>query len=439
MTKKIFKCSAICFAILFQAPLFAQTVTVSTLAGSGNPGSANGTGTAANFYFPTAVASDASGNVYVADHFAHKIRKITSAGIVSTLAGSITPGNIDGLGTSAKFNYPSGVAVDALGNVYVADNNNHTIRKITPAGLVSTFAGSGTAGSVDGIGTAASFYYPTKLALDNLGNVYVADLRNHKIRKITPAGVVSTLAGSGTIGDTDATGAGASFNYPTGVALDTDGNVYVSDGSNHKIRKITSSGEVSTFAGSGTIGASDGIGTAASFYGPNGIAIDASGNLYVADRDNYKIRKITPAGLVSTLAGTGLSGSDDGIDVVASFNNPLGVGTDASGNVYVADFGNHKIRKISTSTVTKLTDNQTASDIRVEIFPNPCNGSTSIYAEDLSAFVHLCIYSSTGILLYENMQISSNTKVELPRLDIGLYLLKIKGSQGEVIRKIVRY
>ena len=318
---------------------------VTTFAGSGIQGETDGTGTSARFFTPLGVAVDASGNVYVAERNNNKIRKITSAGVVTTFAGSGAAGSTNATGTSASFQSPHGLAVDASNNIYVADYDNHKIRKITPAGVVTTFAGSGTAGSTDATGISASFNNPIGVAVDASGNVYVADYSNHRIRKITPAGVVTTLAGSGTAGSTDATGTSASFYYPTGVAVDASGNVYVGDLLNNKIRKITSAGVVTTFAGSGAQGSTDATGTSASFKNPSYITRDASGNLYVADNTNYKIRKITSTGVVTTLAGSGSSGSTDAIGTSASFKAPSGVAV-LSGNLYVADNTNYKIRKI---------------------------------------------------------------------------------------------
>ena len=319
-------------------------VTVSTLAGS-TYGYTDGTGTSAKFYNPTGVAVDGAGNVYVADRYNHRIRKITTSGVVSTLAGSGTSGNADGTGTSAQFSYPSGVAVDSAGNVFVADRNNHRIRKITASGVVSTLAGS-TQGYTDGTGTSAKFDSPTGVAVDGAGNVYVADLYNHRIRKITASGVVSTLAGSAS-GYTDGTGTSAKFKNPTGVAVDGAGNVYVADYNNHGIRKITTSGVVSTLAGI-AYGYTDGTGTSAKFKNPYGVAVDGAGNVYVADRDNHRIRKITTSGVVSTLAGSS-QGYTDGTGTSAQFAYPFGVAVDGTGNVYVADESNHRIRKITLS------------------------------------------------------------------------------------------
>ena len=230
-----------------------------------------------------------------------------AAVIVSTFAGTGTAGNTEGPVMTASFNYPCGVAVDSSGNIYVADKVNNKIREITSS-VVFTFAGSGTVGSAEGTGTAASFYNPTGVAVDSSGNIYVADSFSDKIRKITSAGIVSTFAGSGTAGSAEGTGTAASFYNPTGVAVDSSGNIYVADRYNNKIRKITSAGVVSTLAGSGTAGNSEGTETAASFNFPFGIALDSSGNIYVADTQNNKIRKITSAGVVSTLAGSGTAG-----------------------------------------------------------------------------------------------------------------------------------
>lgn len=320
---------------------------VSTFAGSGAEGGADGTGTAATFYRPVAIAADSAGNMYVAEESGSKIRKMTPTAEVTTFAGSGTFGDADGTGLAASFSSPTGVAVDSSGNVYVADAWTSTIRKITPAAVVTTFAGSsGVNGYADGTGSAARFNSPTGVATDIAGNVYVADQGNRRVRKITPAGDVTTLAGGSACGSCDGTGSAAGFEQPVGVAVDSAGNVYVADATGNRIRKITPLAVVSTLAGNGSQGSADGVGTAATFLTPWGVAVDSAGNVYVADLGNNKIRKITPAAVVSTLAGTGLEGSSDGVGSAATFYQPSGLRVDSAGNVYVADHINNKIRKI---------------------------------------------------------------------------------------------
>jgi sugar lactone lactonase YvrE len=277
-----------------QAQSIYEPYSFTTFAGLSGVGSADGIGSSAHFFQPESVAVDNAGNLYVADTFNNTIRKITPAGAVSTLAGlARATGSADGGGSSARFYAPAGVALDSAGNVYVADTNNSTIRKITPAGVVSTLAGSaGVSGNADGSGSAAQFSFPGGVAVDGADNVYVADTFNDTIRKITPSGLVSTLAGmAGTEGSADGIRSAARFNVPYGIAVDGAGNVYVADTNNSTVRKIIPAGVVSTLAGlAGSVGAEDGAGNAARFYRPQGISVDRAGNLYVADAHYYTIR-----------------------------------------------------------------------------------------------------------------------------------------------------
>jgi sugar lactone lactonase YvrE len=246
----------------------------------------------------------------------------------------------------------SGLTIDVSGNFYSTDGINNLINKVSPAGVVTTLAGSGAAGSANGTGTAASFNNPQGIAVDGTGNIYVGDVGNNLIRKITSAGVVTTFAGSGAAGSANGTGTAASFNQPYGIAVDGAGNIYVADAGNYLIRKITPAGVVTTFAGSGTSASVDGTGAAASFSQPNSLAIDASGNLYVGDL--FQVRIITPAGVVTTLAGSYTQdvGSADGNGAAATFNFAGNMAVDHLGNVYVAEIYNGDIRKITRTTVT---------------------------------------------------------------------------------------
>ena len=326
------------------------------LAGTGTgPGNANGSPTAARFNAPFGVAIDASGNTYVVDSDSDTVRKITAAGAVSTFAGTAgQPGSADGMGAAARFRTPRGIAVDGAGNVYVSDTGNDTIRKITPAGAVTTLAGvAGVAGSVNGTGSAAQFWSPQGIGTDGAGNVYVADSFNNVIREITPAGVVTTLAGTFVCGATDGAGSSAQFCRPFGLAVDSAGNVDVADSLSETIRQITPSGVVSTLAGyPGLAGSTDGTGASARFNLPSGLAIDTAGNIYVADTGNGTVRMITPGLVVSTLAGTaGVLGYADGTGSAAEFRGGQGPAVDSQGNVYLADNNNLVIRKITSQGV----------------------------------------------------------------------------------------
>jgi sugar lactone lactonase YvrE len=323
------------FVILFFAACHRtdEYPVVTTLAGSGSMGSVNGKAAAASFSNMMGLATDTHGNIFVADSRNNMIRKISADGIVTTVAGSGRAGSADGRGDTASFFYPEGVAVDKNGNLYVADTHNSLIRKINPQGFVTTFAGRRVYYNVPGKDTAIRF-------------VYVADWANDLIRKISPDGKVYTIAGNGNRGAKNGNGSSASFYLPGGIALDSIGNMYVADTYNNLIRKISPTGVVTTLAGKTARGSANGQGPAATFSHPTGIAVDREGNVYVADVGNNRIRKINPSGMVTVFAGSGVPGSENGRDTLASFNRPYGVAVDQSGNIFVADYLNNLVRKI---------------------------------------------------------------------------------------------
>ena len=340
---------------------------LSLLAGGlGGPGDQDGIGASAGFHNPSGVLSDGAGNLFVSDLSNHTIRKVVVAtGVVTTLAG--LPGDrgtTDGVGSAARFSGPSGLAMDGAGNLFVADLGKHTIRKIVIAtGAVTTLAGSaGNPGATDGVASVARFSSPKALASDGVGNLFVADTNNHTIRKVVIAtGAVSTIAGSAEeMGTTDGIGTAARFASPYGIAADGAGNLFVSDTGNHTLRKIViASGVVTTLAGSpGEAGMVDGTGSTARFNNPSGLTTDGMGHLFVADVLNYVLRKVDIAtGTVTTLAGSAINpGADDGMGTAARFNTPYDVTSDGSGNLFVADFFNHTIRKvvIASGAVTTL-------------------------------------------------------------------------------------
>jgi hypothetical protein len=314
--------------------------------------------------FPFGLSVDAAGTVAVtvrpnllaggANAGAGFVQLLGAGGAITTLAGSATQGFVDATGPLAQFSAPKAVATDSSGNVFVADSGNNRIRKVTPTGVVSTHAGSGAFGSADGAAGTASFYGPGGVAVDSSGAVYVADPGQNTIRKIS-GGTVSTFAGTAAIagGSADGAGAAARFSGPLGIAVDGSGTVYVADSGNSLIRKITPSGVVSTLAGGGggACALQDGAGSAARFCAPEALAVDVAGNVYVADTANNAVRKVTPAGVVTTLAGNGSAGFVDATGSAARFNAPRGISVGSAGDVFVADTSNRVVRKVSAAGV----------------------------------------------------------------------------------------
>lgn len=301
-----------------------------TYTGNGFTSTFSLSGAASTLNRPSGITKDAGGNFYVCDRDNHRIVKITSAGVTSVFAGSGTPGMADGTGTTAQFNQPYCITIDGAGNLYVGDRINHAIRKITAGGVVTTLAGNGTPGNQNGTGSAARFSEPLGITIDGSGNLYVADYINALIRKVTPAGVVTTV-----------TSVSAIF----GIVSDAAGNLYFTEYGMNKVSKYTAGGAYSVIAGDtgGSSGITDGTGSAARFFFPAGITMDASGNLYITETANNRIRKITPAGIVTTIAGSA-SGYTDGAS--ALFDSPIALLGDFSNNMlYIADFNNGKIRK----------------------------------------------------------------------------------------------
>lgn len=405
----------------------AQTVT--TFAGSGLTDFADGLGTAAAFQYPYSAAIDAAGTIYLADAGSDRIRKITPAGLVTTLAGS-TLGAADGTGAAAQFYVPCGVAVNTSGTVFVADRNNHRIRKITPAGVVTTFAGS-EQGFADGIGAAAQFSAPSGLAIDAAGVIYVADTGNNRIRKITPSGIVTTFAGS-TAGSANGVGTAAQFNYPCAVAVDASGTVFVADTANGLIRKITAQGMVTLLAGSGLNEFTDGIGAAAQFDFPQGVAVDASGNVFVADTNNNRIRKITPNAVVTTVAGS-TQGYADGPGSEAKFYGPYGLAIVSAETLLIVDSGNNRIRKILGVLATE--------NVQVEnnafLFPNPASSIINIGLKDIETAT-ATISDLNGRALKTEKILNGSCIINISNFANGIYFIEIDTENGKICKKILK-
>ncbi len=296
---------------------------------------------------PRGVAVRSNGDVFVVNQTARQIFRLSGSSMVA-YAGSGVNTTTNGNGLSAAFNTPGGLAVDSNDNLYTAECNGQRIRKIDPAGNVTTFAGSGTSGHLDGAAASARFWCPQGVAVGPNDDIYVADGNNHRIRKITQAGVVSTLAGQATAGFSDGVGAAASFDGPHGIIVDPAGNVFVTDDNRAKVRKISPDGTVSTYAGGSVIGYLDAaIPTDARFSTNRGApALDSAGNIYLADGTNNRIRKITPAGVVTTFAGSGVAGVLDGTGTAARFNYPRNIFITADGTIYVTDNTGDRLRMI---------------------------------------------------------------------------------------------
>jgi sugar lactone lactonase YvrE len=333
--------------------------TITTVAGNGTPGFSGDGGPATNAGLPEpyGVAVDAAGNLYIVDINNHRVRKVSVSGTITTVAGNGTPGfsGDGGPATNARLAYPTGVAVDAAGNLYIADRLNSRVRKVSTSGTITTVAGDGSAGfSGDGgPATNAQLAGPYGVAVDAAGNLYIADFQNSRVRKVSTSGTITTVAGDGSFGFSGDGGpaTNAQLAGPNGVAVDAAGNLYIADINNHRVRKVSTSGTITTVAGNGTPGFSGdgGPATNARLRPPTGVAVDAAGNLYIADIFNQRVRKVSTSGTITTVAGTGIYGfsGDGGPATNARLAYPSGVAVDAAGNLYIADQNNHRVRKVA--------------------------------------------------------------------------------------------
>ncbi len=359
-------CGALAFGLLTaMACLPAAAQTISTVAGDGAWGSSNGDGgpaTSAQVTNPTCVAVDSAGNLYITDVLSNRVRKVSVVGgIITTIAGDGGPRGFSGdgdLATSAELAGPNGVAVDSVGNLYISDAANHRIRMVNPSGTITTIAGNGIQGfSGDGgAAISAELGNVRGIAVDSAGNLYLADAVNHRIRKVSTSGTITTVAGDGTpaFGGDGNLATSAQLNNPIGITVDNAGNLYIADGNNYRIRKVSPSGTITTVAGNGIQGFSGdgGPATSAKLTTPDSVAVDSVGNLYIADSVGNRIRKVSPSGTITTMAGDGTWGfsGDGGPAASAQLSYPGYVAADNVGNLYIADGNNNRIRKI-TATV----------------------------------------------------------------------------------------
>jgi len=409
---------------------------VSTYAGS-TLGLVDGDTTVAKFGGPFGLCIDDADNLYIADADNNCIRKITSAGIVSTYAGTGVAGYADGVATSAQFKAPSDLCIDNAGNVYVSDFENQRIRKIDITGNVTTIAGNGNIGFVDGNNTDAEFDYPRGIVMDSEGNLFISDSWNHRIRKINLAdSIVSTFAGGGintgvsSIGDlVDDSDTSARFYTPSGLAIDGEDNIYVADAYNHRIRMITPEAVVSTVAGSGPIGPgvggySNGDALSSLLNTPTEVFISNDGRLFIGDTYNYRIRLLEDENLYD-VAGNGDAGYEDGIDSLAEFKYTRGLVLDAArDHLFVCDYNNRRIRKVTLNYFTEVEN--IIAEKNMEIYPNPNNGVFQICNSQNVIQLNIQISDATGRTIFEKI---SNFEMFL-NIDIsgskpGIYFVKI--------------
>jgi sugar lactone lactonase YvrE len=393
--------------------LNAQTI-VTTIVGTATAG-ATGDGSAATLaelYNPTHVVFDKWGNLYIADYDNHKIRKVNTAGIISTVAGTGTAGysGNGGQATAAKLNSPSGVAVDTLGNFFIADASNNRVRKVNTAGIITSIAGTGT-GNYSGDGgaaTAAELYEPFDLEFDAVGNLYIVENINNVIRKINTAGIISTVAG----------------------------NILIADRYSHVVRKVNTSGIITTIAGTGNNGFSGdgGQATDAEFHYTSDVAVDNSGNVYVVDEHNNCIRMIDPTGVINTIAGCGCNtmafGGDGGAPLAAKFFWPGGVMLDAAGVLYITDTGNNRVRKIDVASTTGIKS--VIEKSKLSIYPNPALNSITVNGSEY--LTQMKVIDVLGNELIQVKLHQGKATVDINALPAGIYFIKT----NEGIQKFIK-
>jgi len=385
------------------------------------------------------VTFDGAGNVYIADRNNNVVRKVNTSGIISTFAGTGTAGysGDNGPATLAKLNQPYGVASDAAGNVYIADYNNNVIRKVSTTGTITTYAGVGLPGYSGDIGpaTAAGLNGPTGVAVDTTGNLFIADANNNVVREVM-SGSIYTIAGTGThgySGDGDFA-VNAKLYYPVSVAVDPYDQLYIADFNNHVVRKIDTLGKISTFAGNGTVGHSgDGHpATMANLHNPAGVSVYGFGNVYISDEGNNAIRMVNSSGIITTFAGTFTNGytGDGGLAVVAELSSPKGIAADGLNRLYIADFDNNVIRLVSTLTATPNVPTGTGTEIKV--YPNPSNGSFTIQVPGTGSDATITITDVLGRIIDTRTTPAtpSMQTLTINSIPAGSYIVKINSGDN---------
>lgn len=419
---------------------FINAQIIATYAGNGSLTASGDGGQAINagISSPNGIALDLQGNLYIASPNFYNIRKVTTNGVISTIAGNGTSGSSGdgGPATSAQINVHHGIAVDNNGNIYFSEQINHKIRKINTSGIISTYAGTGAMGfSGDGsLATSAKLNNPIGICVDGIGNLYVADANNHRIRKISTSGIITTIAGNGTGGYS---GDGflainAKINVPEGVAVDLNGNVYLTDG-NYTVRKINTSGIISTVAGNTLLGfAGDGGLATNAKISAKDVKVDSFGNLYLVDFLYHVIRLVKTDGVISTIAGQdgimGFSG-DGGNPLLALFNYPYKIAVDQNCDIYISDLMNYRVRKITNSgCYVGIRKNYLNNAFNIS--PNPSNGQFTF--EGITENLSIEVTDLTGRIVYTDRLDKSKNSIDLQGMNSGLYLYKLRNKQNQV-------
>jgi len=436
--------------IVFETSFFSRAQTITTLAGNGLFGSTGDGGPArlAKLGSPSGVAADRSGNIYIADQGGQRVRKVNAAGIISTVAGNGGVGfSADSVAaTTSELNYPEGVAVDKIGNVYIADQYNQRIRKVDTSGIITTIGGSGAIGysGDDGPATGAALYNPADVGVDNIGNVYFVDQDNHAVRKISASGVITTIAGTGSggYGGDGGPATAAELYFPQGIAVDSAGNIFVADLYNERVRKIdVLTGIITLVAGNGTGGFSGdgGPATAAGIAEASAVAVDRFGNLFIADLYNERIRKVDAVtGVIQTVAGGGTITPDScGPATSALLNAPQGIAVDTNDYFYIADFNHSVVRKVWDTVCAASEGIGTDNASAVVIFPNPSDGIFTIKNCDTQNPTDINVYNLLGNAVYQKRIIYPSIDIDFSGMPSGVYTINIRSINNTGVWKLI--
>lgn len=426
-----------------------QAQTIETFAGNGTNGSTGDGGTAklAALGMPYGVAKDKDGNVYISDYGYWVIRKVTPLGIISTIAGTPGVGGPEGDGgpaSAGKLFRPLGIAVDSAYNIFICDHGHNKIRKINKGGIITTVAGTGSAGfNNDGIlATSATINNPADVAVDIVGNIYIADQANYRVRKVSTSGIISTIAGTGVSGFSGDGGpaTNAQISNPYSVDVDTKGNVYIADYSNFRIRKIDTAGIITTIAGTGASGFSGdgGLATIAQMSQPSSVSVDSKGNVFFSDMNNQRVRKIDALGIITTVAGNGnpFNTGDGGSALLAGLNNPAGIHVDSAGVIYVGLSG-YKVRAICPSLCPfNIGVNDVQTQDGFNFFPNPTRRVITLISTSRNESIE--VYNSVGQKIYSSEKVNYEMEIDLSNQPEGIYFLRVNSENGTVVKKIIK-